>query len=106
MIKLTPDQENKLEAISWLTDPLGSRGQGRTTVLAVSYINHALKYRIEIPIFNHGNFNLQGQKELVDRISALCAELKNEKLVIKKSGNQYYIRIERIFNSEINYFEN
>lgn len=105
MIKLTPDQENKLEVVKWLTDPLAFRGQGRTTILAVSYIYHALKYRCEIPIINHGNFNMQGQKEIISHISALCSELKNEKLVIRKSDNQHYILITRVFTSEINYFE-
>jgi len=50
-IKLTKDQQNKYEGIKWLTDPMGPRGSGRTYLLALSFISHAIYYGMWINIY-------------------------------------------------------
>lgn len=70
-IQLTEDQVKKLEAILWLTDPLGGRGSGRTQILAMAYVQHSINYRCWVHVVNHGLKHPMADKELLERILAI-----------------------------------
>lgn len=97
-MKLTPDQDEKFETIKWLTDPFAYRGQGRTQVLALAYIHHALKYKIWITVTNHGNSYPMADKELIDRIVGIVHGM--EKYTVKIRRSPPAILVEPILKQE------
>ena len=53
-IKLTKKQEKYAEAIEWLLDPNGPRAEGRTFLMAYTFIKLALQNRgTWIQVFDH-----------------------------------------------------
>jgi hypothetical protein len=67
-MQLTEEQARRYEAILWLTDPLGSRGTGRTQLLAMAYIQHSITGRCWVSIVNHGLRHPMANRELINRI--------------------------------------
>lgn len=82
-INLSKKQSEYYAAIKWLTNPMGPRGSGRTHLMAVTFIEHSLYFKMAIPIYNHGD-NAYTKQEMLKRISDivgdqkdLCLEIKN-----------------------------
>ena len=86
IFELTPDQSEKFEAIKWLTDPMGHRGQGRTELLALAYVQHAINYRTCVDVTNHGMDNEQNRKELLERCASVVHRIGG--YTMKISGRQ------------------
>lgn len=85
-IELTPDQAEKFKAIKWLTDPLGDKGTGRTQLLALAYIQHAMSYQCWIHVVNHDNINPghpSAVRELMDRIISISSGIVGYSLKIR-----------------------
>lgn len=90
-IQLTEDQAKKFETIKWLTDPLGSRGSGRTQLLAMAYINHSLNYKTWVSIINHGNNHPMADKELIDRIVGIVHKMGEYTVKIKRQSSSILV---------------
>lgn len=73
-IMLSKDQAEKFKTIQWLTNPLGSRGSGRTYLLALSFIVHSLNYRTWVTIYDHGT-HPYAKKDLIKQIELIIFEM-------------------------------
>jgi len=82
-------QVSYYEAILWLTNP-GNIRSGRTTLLALAFIQHAIHSHEWIPIFDHNEY---GKKEILNRIKELLKVLKIQSCHFKRLGDKVYIRI-------------
>ena len=95
-IQLTKDQQSKYEGIKWLTDPMGPRGSGRTYLLALSFISHAIYYGMWINIYNHDT-HPQSIREIVNQIERIVHGMVGIKFQIRNMHERYpAIRIIRI----------
>ena len=72
-VYLTPEQIKRFEVIQWLLHPRGNRATGRTHLMALAFISHAINTGEWIEIFNHDT-HLQSNREILRR----TVELSNE----------------------------
>ena len=97
-IQLTPDQQDKFTAIKWLLDPLGNIGSGRTQLLAMTYLQHAMKTPIWIPVTNHGLYHPMAEKELFDRIKVIAGDIPDFDLSIRHHDRSIMMKPKEIMS--------
>jgi len=97
LTNLTVGQSNHYPAISWLLNPLGPRGTGRTRLMALAFIEHSLNHSIWISIYDHTPNNsidlLQQIKIIINNCPSLELKIKGkftkEILVSKKISEPF-----------------
>ena len=52
-LNLSTEQAQHYKAVSWLLNPVGPRGSGRTHLMALAFIEHSLKHNMAVDIFDH-----------------------------------------------------
>lgn len=79
---LTPLQKTRLSVLEWLIDEPGSKGTGRTHLLALAFIKIALIYpNNKIYVWDHHNFN--ADKKRVVRLIHHILEKDYNRLIKK-----------------------
>lgn len=102
---LTKKQTKHYDAVRWLLSP-GPRGGGRTTLMALCFIDIALQTGMLIEVFDHHSTHRDAQREMLRRVVEIAATMKNIKLTTRSDGrilvvwnpSQYEIRKDQILN--------
>lgn len=94
IMNLSNEQKEHYESISWLMNPMGPRGSGRSHLLALSFIEHSLFYRIWIRLSNHGD-HPYADKEILALVKKIMSSLKGLHLQVKRKGNITEIKVSR-----------
>ena len=68
---LSQGQLQHYSTISWLLNPMGNRCTGRTHLMALAFIEHSLKHKIWVKIFDH-SFD---KKEMVKMINKILKDI-------------------------------
>ncbi len=91
--KLTESQMNHYAAVSWLTNPFGPRGSGRTHLMALSFIEHSLQNRgVWIKVFDHfsgsyGEEMINKVQDIINNCPALELETKRYHIKVNVNGS-------------------
>lgn len=85
---LSTEQVDHFKTISWLLNPMGPRGAGRTHLMALVFIEHSLKYGIWIIPFNHNHpHHPYRENEIMEKIKKIINEIPSLHLRIKRNRN-------------------
>lgn len=80
---LSKEQKDYYKAISWLTNPMGPRGSGRSYLMALAFIEHSLSFKIWVKINNHEN-NTYSTPEMLRLIINIVGKTKKLSLKIRE----------------------
>lgn len=85
---LTPSQLEMYDAVEWLLNPNSGRREGRTELMAVSFIKQSLQRNEWVKVFDH-TLGLTGAYVIVSRVKKISDIAGNLSVAIKKNMNGY-----------------
>lgn len=102
---MSKEQAEHYESISWLLNPHGPKGSGKTYLMAVAFIEQSLYTGDTIRVFNHGNTPF-AIREMINRISEIMSNVKGLSLTVNNSKSTIKVKRINSYKDEIKEFKN